>query len=216
VTTCRSSFQLIRLGGPGANIVRQNVAGGYEQCIDPGANVETQPGNDVGPLTQGLNTRFGIYQGPVSATQYPPDKVTTSPNPELDVAQDNVTVVFKNGPAVTNINELGFSYNDYQLRQRTGPFDFPSGKPQRRVIAVPFVDCTGTNNGQTSMPVVGLGCFFLLQPAKQQGTTNYVYGEYIGECGADGTPGPAPDPDPLGGPGIYKIVLHNDPLSPDS
>ena len=43
-----------------------------------------------------------------------------------------------------------------------------------------------------------------------------MYGEYIGDCGADGTPGPVPDPNPEGGPGIYKIVLHNDPLSPDS
>jgi Flp pilus assembly protein TadG len=210
------NFQLVRLGGAGANIVRQNVAGGYEACIDPSATVETQPGNDVGPLTQGLNTRFGLYQGPVNATDYPPDKVTTGPGPELDVAGDNTTVIFKNGGPVTNINQLSFSFDDYETRLQNGPFDFPSGKPRRRVLAVPFVDCSGANNGQTSMPVVGLGCFFLLQPAKQQGTTNYVYSEYIGECGADGAPGPAPDPNPIGGPGIYKIVLHNDPLSPDS
>ena len=210
------NFQLVRLGGPGANIVRENVAGGYEACIDPGANVETQPGNDVGPLTQGLNTRFGQYQGPVNSTDYPPDQVTTSSNPELDVAADDTTVIFKNGPAVTSIDQLSFSHNDYETRLQNGPHDFPNGKPQRRVLAVPFVDCTGANNGQSSLPVVGLGCFFLLQAAKQQGNSNFVYSEYIGQCAADGTPGPAPDPDPVAGPGVYKIVLHNDPLSPDS
>jgi Flp pilus assembly protein TadG len=210
------NFQLIRLGGPGANIVRQNVAGGYDQCIDPGGTVETQPGNDVGPLTQGLNTRFGQYQGPVNATTYPPDQVTTDPSPDLDVASDETTVIFKNGPAVTSINQVSFSYDDYASRLQNGPFDFPDGKPQRRVLAVPFVDCSAPSNGQSSLPVVGLGCFFLLQPAEQHGNKNYVYGEYIGECGADGTPGPEPDPDPVSGPGIYKIVLHNDPLSEDS
>ena len=210
------NFQLVRLGGAGANLVRQNVAGGYEACIDPSGTIETQPGNDVGPLTQGLNTRFGQYQGPVNSTDYPPDQVVTGPNPQLDVAGDNTTVIFRGGGPVTNVNQLSFKFDDYETRLQNGPFDFPSGKPRRRVLAVPMVDCSGANNGQTSMPVVGLGCFFLLQPAKQQGTTNYVYSQYIGECGADGVPGPVPDPNPVAGPGIYKIVLHNDPLSPDS
>jgi len=83
-------------------------------------------------------------------------------------------------------------------------------------MAVPFVNCTSAVNGHGTLPVVGLGCFYLLQRVVQQGTENFVYGEYIGQCVADGTPGPEPDPDPEAGPGIYKIVLHNDPLSPDS
>lgn len=210
------NFQLIRLGGPGANIVRQNVAGGFEQCIDPSGTVETQPGNDVGPLTQGLNTRFGSYQGPVNATDYPPDKVTTGPNPDLAVADDGVTVIHDGGGPVLGIDELTFSFNDYETQLITGPYDFENGKPQRRVVAVPFVDCAVPSAGQSALPVVGLGCFFLLQPAEQHGNDNYVYAEYIGDCAAGGTPGPVPDPDPVGGSGIYKIVLHNDPLSEDS
>jgi len=210
------NFQLIRLGGPGANIVRNNLAGGYDQCIDPSGTVETQPGNVVGPVTQGLNTRFGQYQGPVNATDYPPDRITTAPNPDLRVANDGITVTFRNGTPVTHTNQLSFSFDDYVAQQQSGPFNFPNGKPQRRVVAVPFVDCSGNSSGQSSMPVVGLGCFFLLQPAVQQGTKNFVFSEYIGTCGADGTPGPVPDPNPVSGPGIYKIVLHNDSLSPDS
>jgi Flp pilus assembly protein TadG len=210
------NFQLIRLGGPGANIVRNNLAGGYDQCIDPSGTVETQPGNVVGPVAQGLNTRFGQYQGPVSATDYPPDRITTAPNPDLRVANDDITVTFRNGTPVTHTNQLSFSFDDYVAQQQSGPFNFPNGKPQRRVVAVPFVDCSGNSSGQSSMPVVGLGCFFLLQPAVHQGINNFVFSEYIGTCGADGTPGPVPDPNPVSGPGIYKIVLHNDSLSPDS
>ena len=70
-------------------------------------------------------------------------------------------------------------------------------------------------NGQGTMPVLGFGCFFLLQKAVQKGNENFVYAEYLGACGADGTPGPAPAPEEEA-PFVYKIVLHNDPLSPDS
>ena len=50
----------------------------------------------------------------------------------------------------------------------------------------------------------------------QQGNNSQIYTQFIGSCEADGTPGPVPDPNPAGGPAGYKIVLHNDPLSPDS
>src|SRR5688572_2451086 len=219
------NFQLVRLGGSGGDVVRENLAGGYDQCIDPGGSVETQPGNLVGPVTQGLNTRFGDYRGGMRASDYPPDKVTTDPNPDLSVADDEVTVTLRNGTPITNFgSDVSFTYEDYANRSANGPYDFANGVSGRRVVAVPLVDCSGNSNGQTAMPVVALGCFFLLQPAEQQGgqgqggggNTNYVYAEYIGDCGAGGTPGPVPDPDPEAGAGIYKIVLHNDPSSPDS
>ena len=66
------------------------------------------------------------------------------------------------------------------------------------MLAVPFVDCTSTVNGHGTIPVVGLGCFYLLQKVDPEGNENFVFGEYIGDCGADGTPGPEPDPEPGG------------------
>ena len=59
------------------------MAGGGSVCRNVGENVQTKPGNTVGPASQGLNTRFGIYNGPVSASDYPPDLVTTSSNPAI-------------------------------------------------------------------------------------------------------------------------------------
>jgi Flp pilus assembly protein TadG len=217
------NYHLIQLGGPGANIVRENLAGSYGACIDPGANVETQTGVEAGPVAQGLNTRFGEYEGGMQRfrSDYPPDKVTTATNPELAVGADGTTVIFRGGAAVGSIDDLDFSYDNYTSQLASGPYDFDDGVPRRRVLAVPFVDCAGPNQGQSSLPVVGLGCFFILQPVQQQGQSgggndNNIFGEYIGQCAADGTPGPVPDPNPVEGPGIYKIVLHNDPLSPDS
>ncbi len=211
------NFQLIELGAPGANVVRQNLAGGYDQCHVLDGTVTTKPGNNVGPTAQGLNTRFGQYQGGgMNSTDYPPDKVTTEPDPEVD--QDDGTVVFAgSGDPVTHINDLDYSYNDYIDDLQNGPFNFPNGTPKRRVLAVPLVDCSTTVNGQGTLPIVAFGCFFLLQKVVQQGNENFVYAEYIGDCGADGTPGPMPNPNPEEeAPFVYKIVLHNDPLSPDS
>lgn len=215
------NFHLVRLGGPGANIVRQNLAGGYEQCLDPGANVETEPGVENGPVAQGLNTRFGQYQGGMSRSTYPPDTVTTGADPRLALASDGETVIFRGGGPVESIDDVSFSFDDYNMRQQSGQFDFPNGVPQRRILAVPFVDCSGSNPGQSSLPFVGLGCFFLLQPMQQGGpggggNDSNVFAEFIGDCGAGGTPGPAPNPNPVENTGIYRIVLHNDPLSPDS
>jgi len=214
------NFHLVQLGGPGANIVRTNLAGAYNQCLDPGENVETQTGVENGPVAQGLNTRFGQYQGGMSQSLYPPDTVTTATSPRLSLADDG-TVTFQNGDPVNSINDVGFSFDDYTSRQESGQFDFENGVPQRRVLAVPFVDCSGFNPGQSSLPLVGLGCFFLLQPLQQGGPAgggndSNVFAEFIGDCGAGGTPGPDPNPNPTENTGIYKIVLHNDPLSPDS
>jgi hypothetical protein len=210
------NFQLLRLSGPGDNIVRENLAGGYQGCVDA-STVETQPGGGTGPVAMGLNTRFNQYHGPVNASDYPPDKFITWPNPELAVADDGETVILKgsgkgknsSGTLVTDVSQLSYSYSTYEndYATKTG---LPSGKDRRREVAVPFTDCSNAKPGQTSLPVVGFGCFFLLQPAVQKGNDNYVFAQLIGECNATGAPGP------VGGQGLYKIVLHNDPASPDS
>jgi hypothetical protein len=172
-------------------------------------------------VAQGLNTRFGQYLGGMNQSTYPPDTVTTATSPELALDSDGSTVIFRGGGPVNSIDDLNFSFDDYTNRQELGEFDEVNGVPQRRVLAVPFVDCSGINQGQSSLPLVGLGCFFILQPVQQGGPAgggndSNVFGEFIGDCGAGGTPGPDPNPNPEENTGIYKIVLHNDPLSPDS
>ena len=209
------NFQLIELGGAGADVVRHTLAGGYEDCLRLGSTVTTKTGNNTGPTAQGLNTRFGHYAGGgMNATDYPPDRITTEPEPPLGVAPDGMTVVLRQpggDTAVTDIHQLSFSYEDYMARLADGPFVRPAGKPQRRVIAVPLVDCSTMVNGHGTLPVAGVGCFFMLQQVEQKGTQNYVYAQFQRQCAAGGNPGPEP-----GGPGIYRIVLHNDPDSDDS
>lgn len=217
------NFQLIELGQSGANQLRDNMAGSDYGCAGSSGSVTTKTGNNVGPVTQGLNTRFNEYSGPVSASDFPPDLITTEPSPTM--SSDGTTIYLGvapmnpmgggGGTPVNNVSQLSYSYNDYQSNMQSGTYTNPSnGKPRRRVIAVPISNCSTMVNGHGTLPVVGYGCFFLLQKAQQSGTQNYIYGEYIGKCNVSGSPGPVAGS--AGGPGVYKIVLHNDPASPDS
>jgi hypothetical protein len=189
------NFQLIQLDcGPGGDCVREELSGGYSGCIESDT-VTTKPGNTVGPVAQGFNTRFGIYQGGMSSSEAPPDVVTH--------------------------NEPGFWYDDYTDRTENGPHDYVpvddggTGVKQRRVMAIVFGDCSTSVNGQGEVPVLGLGCFFMTQPTSHAGNTQYVYGQFIEDCEAAGTIEENP-PGPGTGPALYKIILYKDPDSTDS
>jgi hypothetical protein len=192
------NFQLVQLGcGPGANCLRDALAGGATQCAINKKTVTTKPGNNVGPVAQGFNTRFGMYQGAgMNRSDYPPDTVTYN---EPD-------------------NEPGFWHSEYESRLSKGPLDNPSiadngiGVPERRIMAVPFANCTGTANGQGEVVILGFGCFFMTRPASHQGNTQSLYGQFIEECAASGQIAENPG-GPAGGPILYKIILYKDPLN---
>ena len=90
--------------------------------------------------------------------------------------------------------------------------DVPAVAFQRREMPVVIADCSGSNSGQTDLPILGFGCFFLLQEAIQKGNEANIYGEFVDSCPAGGQPGPAPG----NGPGPYVIQLYDDSLSKDS
>ena len=164
------NYHLLALAGTGGSVLRRNLAGGFQACATLGENVISEPGNKVGPTSQGLNTRFGIYQGAgVNANDYPPDLVTTSP----------------------------MNYTEYSaVYANNGPF-VAGGEENRRVMAIPIADCAGVDTGRTDFPVMELGCYFIQQSISQGGQENYIIGELIESCDASGTPGGDPA---LGGP----------------
>jgi hypothetical protein len=84
------------------------------------------------------------------------------------------------------------------------------GVPLRRVLRLPVGNCDGTVNGAGNVPLLGVLCFFLLQEVAQNGTEAEVYGQFMGaddSCSVSGIPGP----EPLTGPGPYRIQLYKDP-----
>jgi hypothetical protein len=185
------NYQLIRLDdSTGGADIRENLAGSYDNCVNTDDNIETEPGNTVGPVAQGLNTRFGIYQGPFKPEDrdiYKPDLVSDTHSPD-------------------------YYYSDYNdIYNAPGPFDNPDGEVHRRIVSVPIGDCTTSTNGHGNLPLLSVACFFLTRPAEQNGEQR-IYGQIVPGCQAHGTPGP----DPGAGPGPYIIQLYKDPDNRDA
>ena len=221
------NFQLIQLGGPGGSIVRDNMAGSYSACLAGGTTIQTQPGGEVGPVAQGLNTRFGDYRGPVDIATYPPDVIVDGQSPEVravarvpsDLAQGYD--VYQGGTRITpsNIESLLYDYREYEEDlEDSANYDYQpiteggTGAFGRRVLAVPVGDCSGAVSGQGSVPLLGFACFFLLQPVDHHGNDSFVFGQFIDGCAVNGTPGP----NPVAGFGPNIIQLYDDPTSNDS
>ena len=184
------NFQLIQLDcGPGGNCVRENLAGGYGSCLTDASAVTTKPGNTVGPTAQGFNTRFGVYQGGMSRAEYPPDLVTS------DIPYNEYTSIYAND----------------------GPWDEQDGAPYRRVMAVPIGDCQAdiVGSGQTDVPLLGLGCFYMSEPTENTGQANWIKGHLVRECQTGGRPSTNPDTNSVGN-GPFRIILYKNPDSAES
>jgi Flp pilus assembly protein TadG len=214
------NFQLLDFGS-GGSAVREDLAGGGKVCRNVGQSVQTSPGNMVGPASQGLNTRFGIYNGPVSASDYPPDLVTTSSNPAITY-DDSVnppqakyqgqTVTSNNGNLTAGSDSI-MDYNDWRASVAAciagGSGCENNGVFERRMLKVVVGNCTGENNGATSIPVLGFGCYFVVQPMDGGGGDAQIFGQFVKECEGDNVAGPSPSTD--SGPQIiqlYKTYLN--------
>lgn len=199
----------------GADAVRHNIAGGYDQCLTVGTRVPIKSGVNSGPVVSGVNTRFNRYSSNLAPASYPPDVIQREPSPQL--AFDGRTgQIRQNGNVVTLVSQLDFAYSGYESATRNGPYDIqprPAGNGvfKRRVVAAPVVDCAD-EIGKT-VPVLGLRCLFFLQQATQSGADARLFVEIAPECEAGGRPGPVPPGTPGG---VYVIQLYRDPASPDS
>jgi hypothetical protein len=76
---------------------------------------------------------------------------------------------------------------------------------------MPVADCSGDENGQSTLDVEGFACFFMLQPVLG-GPEKEIFGQFVTDCVSGGTPGP----DPGDAEGPYVIQLYKDPDSGDS
>lgn len=206
------NFQLLRLGDDqGGADLRRALAGGTHRCATVGTTEDTEPGNSVGPVVQGLNVRFGINSGP--DTGYKSDLVvkhgrklvrdSATGKPAFDPNDSNSEEYFHHGKYKTKTKEC---------RSSSPPADCElAGEPTRREMVFPIGDCSGTTNGQGEVPILGFGCFYLWQPVEQSGTEADVYGQFFGGCASPGTMSQNPVP---GGPN--RIVLFRDADSGDS
>ncbi|WP_260963303.1 TadE/TadG family type IV pilus assembly protein [Pseudomonas citri] len=207
------NFQLLDFGSGGSS-VRQDLAGGGSVCRSVGDNVQTSPGNTVGPASQGLNTRFGIYNGPVSASDYPPDLVTTSSTPAMTYNNTLGQAQYKGNPITSSSGNLSAGgealpdYNDWRTQVAacvagSGSGCQSNGVFERRMMKIVVGNCTGKQGGTSSIPVLGFGCYFIVQPMNSGGTQSQIFGQFVRECEGDGVPGPTPSSD--AGPQIIQL-----------
>ncbi len=218
------NFQLLRLGNnTGAADIRAALAGeDYvgQSCFSTGtgnASVPTEPGNTVGPVSQGLNTRMGIWQGPVNHNDHPRD---------INNCQGELINLNATGDGLeATAAAKAYSYATYLAdniaggscsnipNQTTG--NIVSTNPaqvKRRVLNIVIGKCDGNTNGANNIDYLGVGCFFLTQAVQHSGPESYVIGEFIDDCTSEGTPsGLAEDKA-----GPYTIVLYHVPGSTDS
>jgi hypothetical protein len=213
------NFQLIRLPeGQGAADLRRALAGGYDGCLNTTEPSQTEPGNSVGPVAQGLNLRFGEASGPLDPNLYKADYVTDYPSPGL--SYDDGQILASDGSVVTTAAELADAYPDDHSYggYYSQTYDFQgdnynpnSGQYHRRIITAPIGDCTGTTNGQGQVTTYGFGCVFLLQPVVQKGNEAQVFIEFLRDCNSFGNFSMEP-----GNFGPTRIILYKNPDSSDS
>ena len=218
-TVGSGNFQLIQLtdadGNPlsGGAGIRDAMAGSDDSCINAvqGEQITTEPGNTVGPVTQGLNTRFGIYNGPLAGSKadYPGDYVSGQPRgSDMDYAYYQAAY-------------------DGDYGGKTGcPDCYSEGEDYRRVVAVPIGDCTDSVNGKGDIPLLDMGCFFITKKADQKGNESSVYGQFVTDCPVGVTPPPGEGPTSGTNSGstpggnnknkAYIIQLYKNPGSRDS
>jgi hypothetical protein len=184
-STNPGNYGLVELScGMGANCIKKGMAGGEETCFTEGGTIASQPGEANGGVT-GLNARFSENITPsLPSSEYPTDVVTT-----------NLLA-----PAATIMHDAYLA-----LIANPVSWNKPGGKPKRREVIAPVVDCSSMGPGHSSpATIIGAACLFLTREVEDGGSSPYkfsIFGQLIGECHVEsGTP----DPD---GPG-ERIVLY--------
>lgn len=217
------NFQLIRLGdSSGGADIRDAMAGeAYddgETCFTTsgeGSQIPTEPGNTVGPASQGLNTRLGDWQGPVNSIDHPRD---------INICQGEDVNIDSEGEIVDEAiaEATAYLYTDYVadnalgvkgLKCDTGDImDVAPNQVERRILNIVIGDCTGEDHGSSNIDYLGSGCFFLTQDIDTGGQESYVVGQFLQDCSAKGIPSGTAEE----GIGPHTVVLYRVPESSDS
>ncbi|MGH9969444.1 MAG: pilus assembly protein TadG-related protein [Pyrinomonadaceae bacterium] len=177
----QGNYQILAVAGRGGSDVREGVASGVDLCAEPGAwyEVDTKPGVTSGPVRQGLNTRFDIYQGgAVNPNDHPPD---------------------------TNIKE-NITYDQYKAGS---PKQSPSHTPVpgRRIVIIPIIKLAEYDQGRNMVRFNRFGQFFL-RTKVGNGNGGDLEAEYIDDIVVQGkggfNPGGGPANNLMATPVLYR------------
>lgn len=130
------NYLILALGGDrGGADLRRRLGIGDDNCHTLCETASTEPGVTAGPVRQGLNTRFDIYEGAgLDPTNFPPD---------------------------TNIRQ-NITYAQYISGDFNQAPTHP-GVPDRRVLVIPIINKSEYNQGRNEVRICRFGAFFMRQ-----------------------------------------------------
>jgi hypothetical protein len=171
----------IDAGCGGACEVRRLLARGSENCYSLDDTFDTKTGVSAGPVAQGLNTRFDLYEGGnLTPALHPPDKNVRGRDPAQEITYAQ--------------------YVSGDLQYFQAPPDNPTyGVGDRRVVIVPIMNLSQFGNGNTTnLQAANFGAFFITKKVDDQ--SGDIRFEYVGQRtvfgngGFDPTIAPGPNP----------------------
>ncbi|HEV2802191.1 MAG TPA: pilus assembly protein TadG-related protein [Pyrinomonadaceae bacterium] len=139
------NYQILAIDGSGASDDRIGLGRGVRNCKGAGEYVQTKPGVSAGAVRQGINTRFGVYEGGLEPDEYPPDE---------NVREDINYQQYLDAQQARDANKTPAS----------GTFSAPSrGVPERgrRVVLIPIILKSQFDNGRDSVQIDRFAAFFL-------------------------------------------------------
>ncbi|WP_157823231.1 TadE/TadG family type IV pilus assembly protein [Psychromonas sp. MB-3u-54] len=244
------NFQLLRLGtSPGGDVIKKLMAGSpftnAENCaatLGVGDLVATEPGNKVGPASQGINTRLGDYAGTMKqdADLYPADWNTCQGEDRVAVytkkqakdataasAETDTPIVYQAGDINPDTIDNAYRYNQYISDSLSCSNTVNGSSATGDVVTVS--ENVSTSGFERRMLKLVIGdCSgkdngatdipvvglgcFFLTQTMGGGSDDFIIGEFTGDCSSVGNPSGVADDTP----GPYTIVLYHVPGSKDS
>lgn len=183
------NYQILAVAGRGGKDVKYGLAGGVDECVEPGQwyEVDTKPGVTSGPVRQGLNTRFDDYQSQLSPEDYPPD---------VNIKENITWAQYKQ-----SLDTATRSSANYQA-----PNASHNPVPYRRVILIPIIKLAEYDNGRDRVKFNRFAAFFM-QTKIGNGNGGDIQAEYIGERIQFGKGGYKPGGGPVS-PELTQPVLY--------
>lgn len=127
------NFGFLRVNGNGANALAQALATSSPSCYRK-SGLDTKPGANVGPVTDGINTRFGFYP---NGSSFPPSNQAYAPDVNVRVGQSQGSSNGNgNGNGKGNGNgggNSGPSCTDYDPEDNSSSYEalaFPEGNTE--------------------------------------------------------------------------------------
>ncbi|HLL72968.1 MAG TPA: pilus assembly protein TadG-related protein [Pyrinomonadaceae bacterium] len=139
------NYQILAIDGPGGSDDRYGLGIGVRNCIGAGSYVKTKPGVTSGAVRQGLNTRFGDYDGGLDPAEYPPD----------ENVQENINYqTYLDAQQAIDADKTPAA-NTFQPPTRG------VAERDRRIVLIPIILKSEFDSGRDSVKIDRFAAFFL-------------------------------------------------------